>query len=244
MYVCIQYQHMNSTLNKYKHLFFDLDRTLWDFEKNCHKTIQLLFHRFQINQLLNTDLNTFYTKYKIVNKKLWDRYRVNKISKNELIWRRFNDTFRTFGYDNPTLAQQFGRAYVEESPLQTALFPYTIELLTYLKTKYQLHIITNGFSEVQYVKIKQCGLNPFFTTVTTSEECGFKKPNPEIFAFSLQKTSAKRDESIMIGDDIDTDIQGAIQYGMDQVFFNPEQHTTDRIATYEVSSLKEIFNLF
>lgn len=226
-------------MKTYKHLFFDLDRTLWDFEKNSVKTLKLIFDKRDLHRIF-PDFDTFIKVYKMHNEKLWDLYKLRRIKKHELRNQRFLLTLNDFGVDDIVLAEQIGDDYVDLSPLQTDLFPYTIELLDYLKPKYQMHIVTNGFVEVQYKKLKNCGLEKYFTHVITSEEAKASKPKPEIFHVAISSANAKKTESLMIGDDLENDILGAKQYGIDQVYFNPERKKHTEQITFEVYHLKQI----
>ena len=162
-----------------KHIFFDLDRTLWDFEKNSHTTLLQLISHFNLTDKGIDNAEKFIKKYKIHNEKLWDLYRENKINKEELRSKRFLMTLSEYGIDDKDLAEQFGLVYIKQSPLKTNLFPFSHEVLSYLKTKYTLHIITNGFEEVQYIKLAAADLKKYFDVVVTSEKAGVKKPKHE-----------------------------------------------------------------
>ena len=225
---------------RYKHLFFDLDRTLWDFESSSKNTFDMLFEKYRLNELQIPNSETFYTIYSIHNDKLWDAYREGTIEKDVLRDLRFKLTLADFGINNDKLATNLGDDYLFLSPRNVALFPYTTEILTYLKPNYALHIITNGFEEVQFIKLKAANLDLFFDTVTTSEEAGYKKPSKEIFDFSLQKAHAMAFESLMIGDDWEVDIIGAKNTGIDQVFFNTNEKITTEKATFEIKQLREL----
>ena len=229
-------------MNKYKHLFFDLDRTLWDFEVNSVKTLKSIFAKRNLEQIF-PDFDAFIKTYKIHNEALWDLYKLRKIKKAELRDQRFLLTLQDFGIDDPVLAEHIGDDYIEISPTQTGLFPDTIEVLDYLSSKYKLYIITNGFVEVQYKKLKYSGLDKYFDRVTTSEEAKASKPKPEIFRAALSAANAKKSESIMIGDDLANDILGAKKFGIDQIFFNPNSNQHQEETTHEISELKELMAL-
>ena len=229
-------------MKQYKHLFFDLDRTLWDFEKNSIITLKTIFEKRDLHSIF-PDFDTFVKTYKAHNERLWDLYKLRKIKKHELRNERFLLTLKDFGIDNPKLAEQIGDDYVELSPMQTILFPNTIEVLDYLRTKYKMHIITNGFVEVQYKKLKNCGLEKYFERVTTSEEAKASKPKAEIFQVALKSVNAKKTESLMIGDDLENDILGAKKFGIDQVFFNPNSEKHSENITFEIKNLKELMDL-
>ena len=224
-------------MKQYKHLFFDLDRTLWDFERNSEITLRQIFDQRNLNSIF-PDFDHFIKTYKVHNEHLWDLYKERKIKKDELRNKRFLLTLQDFGVNNTKLAEKIGDDYVDISPTQTILFPDTKTVLDYLKEKYELHIITNGFVEVQYKKLRNCGLEPYFKRVTTSEEAKASKPKKEIFQVALKSVNAKKTESLMIGDDLQNDILGAKKFGIDQVYFNPEHKLHQEKITFEIDKLK------
>ena len=144
-----------------KHIFFDLDRTLWDFESNSLQTLTELFNQFNLSNLGMNSAENFIRKYKIHNERLWDLYREDKITKEELRGKRFYLTLKEYGIEDERLSEKIGLEYVRISPLKKKLFPYTLDVLNYLNKKYEMHIITNGFEEVQHVKLSQSGLSSF-----------------------------------------------------------------------------------
>jgi len=224
----------------YKHIFFDLDNTLWDFEKNAREAFMDIYGKFDLKTAGIHDLDQFANSYIRHNEELWALYREGKIEKEYLRWRRFEVTLNDFGIDSPELALAIGNEYVTISPQKTNLFPNTIAALDYLKRRYTMHIITNGFEEVQFSKLRNSNLRLYFADVITSEAAGSKKPDPRIFAFALQKTGALAGESLMIGDDIETDIQGAAKAGMDTVFFNPGKLPHNGEVSLEINDLIEL----
>lgn len=225
----------------YKHLFFDLDRTLWDFEKNSHEVLLELYKHYDLLTKGIVDSKVFIERYKHHNEKLWDLYRKNKIEKDKLRDERFKITLNEFGINSPKLAANLGEDYVAHCPKKTNLFPYVHSTLNYLKDRYALHIITNGFEEVQYQKLENSNLIDYFEQIITSEQVGFKKPSQQIFKFSMLKAFAKPSDSLMIGDDLHADILGAKDIGMAQVFFNPLKHEhANSEITYEINCLSEL----
>lgn len=226
----------------YKHIFFDLDRTLWDFEANTLETFRDLFIRYNLSGYF-ANYQSFHDSYTEINQVLWQEYLDGKLKKEVLRTLRFHMTLEKNGLDNPELAEKIGMDYITLSPQKTLLFPHTIETLDYLKKKYHLHIITNGFNEVQFVKIKNCGLEPYITAVITSEKAGYQKPRKEIFEYSLKVVNARKKESIMVGDDFVIDIEGAMNAGIDQMYFNPAQLACSKKPTYEIKSLKEMCDI-
>ena len=225
---------------KYDHLFFDLDRTLWDFDKSSIETFADIFENRKLMDLGIKSVEIFHDVYEVHNKKLWDLYRNGGITKEILRGRRFYLTLKDFGVDDPELAETIGMDYVTQSPLKVNLFPQALEILDYLYPKYVLHIITNGFQEVQDVKMEVSGLAGYFATMVTSEEAGIKKPNEEIFYYALRKAGAVASESLMIGDDPDVDILGAKKVGIDQVLFDPNANFVVNSATYYITCLDEL----
>ncbi|MFA8432903.1 MAG: YjjG family noncanonical pyrimidine nucleotidase [Marinifilaceae bacterium] len=225
---------------QYQHIFFDLDRTLWDFDRNSEITLEEIYRDYQLQSCFGSFL-LFKSRFEYHNKKLWVAYYQDRIKKEVLVYRRFYLCLKEAGLDDLELAKEIAQSFIELSPLQTKTFPNTHETLAYLKEEgYQMHIITNGFNEVQGKKLRNCGLNEFFTHIITSEDAGHNKPHPEIFSMALSKSGAKLDESLMIGDDLKTDILGARQFGMDQVFFNPKQVKSDREELLEIQNLLEL----
>lgn len=213
---------------------------MWDFEKSAEQAFEEIYNNQKLFKKGIPSVKEFHDKYTIHNNRLWDQYRKGEIKKEILKGLRFNLTLNDFGIKDEELAEKIGNDYVHISPLKVNLFPYSIEILEYLHPNYKLHIITNGFSEVQYTKLKSSGMNKYFTEVITSEEAGVKKPNSEIFNFAFQKTGAIPQESIMIGDDYEVDIIGAQNVGMNQIFFDPFKETGKNGSTYYINSLKEI----
>lgn len=226
----------------YTNLFFDLDRTLWDFETNSHETLSELLQKYNLLEKGIGSSTNFINEYLVINEQLWDEYRKGSIDKDTLRYDRFYRTLMKFAIDDRTLSQDIGNDYVLNSPLKTGLFPDTIEVLNYLNDKYTLHIITNGFEEVQHVKIKNCGIEKYFDQVITSERAGFKKPDVRIFEYSLQTANTNAKNSLMIGDSLEADIVGARNAGIHQVYFNPKKETHSEDVTFEISSLKELLN--
>ncbi|MCF8301646.1 MAG: YjjG family noncanonical pyrimidine nucleotidase [Bacteroidales bacterium] len=227
-------------MNKYKHLFFDLDRTLWDFDRNSTETFKELFNKYRLDESDCCNFNEFLNNYREHNLRLWEMYRNGDIEKDVLSVKRFEIALGDFGITDPELVKAFAKEYLELSPLQTHLLPHTHEILTYLKPYYHLHIITNGFKEVQDVKVKKSDLEKYFEHIITSEEAGYKKPDIRIFEYTLDKTGANADECLMIGDDPESDIDGARNAGIDQVLVNHSNIQHNGGITYVIDSLKDL----
>jgi putative hydrolase of the HAD superfamily len=225
---------------KYKHIFFDLDHTLWDFDKNSSETLEELFEEYKLDQFSNIRRQDFAKFFQEHNHNLWDQYNKGLISREDIRRDRFKKIFTALEIDALNLADHIGNEYLRICPSKQALFPYAYEMLGYLKEKYILHIITNGFHDVQFVKIKSSGLSDFFIEVITSERAGYKKPEKEIFDYALNLTKSLCNECIMVGDSLEADIIGARNASIDQVFFNPftKEHNED--VTHEIKCLSDL----
>jgi putative hydrolase of the HAD superfamily len=224
---------------KYKNVFFDLDRTLWDFEKNTIETLKNIFDSLSL-RIYFPSFHEFYITYRKINETQWELYRQGKITKEFLTTNRFYLTLKEAGADNIKLAEEIGIKYVEETPLRTALFPHTHEVLAYLKEKYDLYILTNGFRQVQDSKVERCNLTPYFKEIIASEDCGHMKPSQLFFGYVIDKLKVLPSESIMIGDDLKVDIEGAAQAGIDTIFFNSDEIKHSAHPTFEIKSLDQI----
>ncbi len=232
-------------MRSYKHLFFDLDHTLWDFDTNAKNTLTDLFDEFELQKKVTPDFDEFYIKYIYHNQLLWDRYQKGFISADELKWKRMWRTLLDFKVGDESLAKQLSGRFLEILPTKKVVFPYTTEILTYLSDKgYCLHLITNGFEKTQWSKLRNSKLDHFFTQVITSEASNSVKPEKEIFEYALQKANAGLDESIMIGDNLDADIQGAMNAGMDTIFVNHISTATKLRPTYIITHLNELEQIF
>lgn len=231
------------TYKIYRDLFFDLDHTLWDFETNSLETLTEIFEKYSLGASGIPSPDDFIEVYHRHNYRLWADYRRGKIVKEVLRVQRFELCLQEFGIHNQTLSEAIANDYVSISPTKTNLFPHTLEVLEYLTANYRMHIITNGFEEVQFTKLKVSGLMAYFTEVITSEDAGATKPNPAIFDYALKRSGAKAETSIMIGDDADTDIKGARLAGMDQVLFDVADNQQDSLATYRITSLDQLTSI-
>lgn len=214
-------------------IFFDLDHTLWDFEKNSALAIETIFKKHSIN----VDLELFLTHYVPINIKYWELYRVDEITQYELRLGRLKDTFVLLNYEITDDEIIFlSDEYIEYLPKFNYLFDGAIEILEYLKSKYNLHIITNGFKEIQDNKIQNSNIGHYFKTITNSESAGVKKPNPKIFEHAVAFANAKKEHSIMIGDCIEADVNGALNFGMDAILFNID-------STKKYQNIKQVSHL-
>ncbi|MBC7845051.1 MAG: noncanonical pyrimidine nucleotidase, YjjG family [Flavobacterium sp.] len=208
---------MKTTNTNITDVFFDLDHTLWDFEKNSALAFEAVFKQ----QNLDVDMSEFLPIYIPMNREYWERYRKDEISQKELRFGRLKDTFDLLKFNiDDNLIVLLSQQYIQYLPTFNHLYDGTIEILDYLKAKYNLHIITNGFAEVQDNKLNNSYITHYFKTITNSEMAGVKKPNSLIFDFALDLAQAKKESSIMIGDCIEADVQGALDAGLDAIFFN------------------------
>ena len=239
-YKVILVSFVTGKIMKYKHIFFDLDRTLWDFDTSARIAFGELFEKYKLNQKGVQSVDVLQNTYNLHNDRLWALYREGKIKKEILRGKRFLLTLKDFGIDDVILSEKIGQDYIAISPLRVALFPHAEEILQYLSPKYQLNLITNGFSEVQAIKLISSGLGKYFKVVVTSEEAGYKKPDERIFNYAFEKSGAKPGESIMIGDDFEVDVKGALAVGMDQVFFDPNKVFSQNGSTFYINDLKEL----
>jgi len=225
----------------YNYFLFDLDRTLWDFDTNAKNNITGLL---DIYNLPVEDKDQFFEDYESINRNLWADYEKGLLQKDFLKTERFYRTLLKYGIDDLVLAGRFGREYLERMPFQKALMPHTIEVLENLKERgAKMAIISNGFKEVQYKKLSNSGLSQFFDAVLISEEQGVNKPSPVIFKRALNAINGVKREAIMVGDDFMNDIEGAMIFGIDQFFYNPDALPCDGGPTYNSSDLKDLLNL-
>ena len=219
-----------------KHLFFDLDHTLWDFDKNSAFAFDKIFKARGIDITLQDFLNIYIPR----NQHYWKLYQVNEISHEDLRYYRLKDVFDALKFEvSDELIHQLSDEYITYLPEYNHLFDGAIELLDYLKPNYQLHIITNGFSQVQDKKLTNSNISHYFETITNSEIAGQKKPSPIIFEYALKTANASKEESLMIGDSFEADILGALNFGMDAVFFNEDKIDN----TYEVLQINHLLEL-
>ena len=231
--------------SKYRHLFFDLDHTLWDFESNAKESLGELYKTFELDRKLIMHFEEFYETYSKHNNILWDRYQKGYVSSEDLKWKRMWRTLLDYKIADEGLAKQMSVHFLEILPTKKKVFEYTFEILDYLTRKnYQIHIITNGFEKTQWSKLNNSNLSKYFNHVITSEISNSVKPKKEIFEYALNKTDASIEECIMIGDNLDADIQGAINAGMDTIFVNhigAKCHLNPTYTIYHLRELEEIF---
>lgn len=225
-------------LNNIEHVFFDLDHTLWDFDKNSALTFEYIF---KLNKI-DLELSRFLEVYIPINFDYWENYRKNLVSKEKLRYGRLKDSFTALSYQvDDTIIDKLSNDYILYLSEYNHLLDGGVEALDYLSDKYTLHIITNGFEEVQHKKLKNSNILNYFNTITTSEEAGVKKPHPNIFDISLKKAKALPQKSVMIGDNYEADIVGAADFGLQTIYFDyyNKSEKSDKKQVFELKSLKK-----
>jgi putative hydrolase of the HAD superfamily len=226
-------------LKKYKHIFFDLDRTLWDFDKNSSLTLIEIIDRFDLANKIG-DREVFCQKYHKHNDFVWDLYRNNQIKKQELRRERFRLLLADFNLFDSKLIESIDKYYVENSPRKPILIDSADDVLEYLNSKYCLHIISNGFQEVQELKLSSSKIRHYFKFIFTSDKIGVSKPKRQFFEYAVKSANARKTESLVIGDDMQNDIIGARNFNIDQIWYNPPGEIANIKPTFEIRHLKEI----
>lgn len=230
-------------MNNMRHIFFDLDNTLWDHRKNAYLTIKELFNQQKITEKYGIDFESFHKVYHDINERLWEQIRDGEIDKDYLRKHRFYDSFLSFGIDDAQLSDYFEYHFLDEILNYNELVDGAIDLLDYLRNKgYIMHIISNGFQEVTERKCILSGISDYFETITSADSIGLRKPRPEIFDYSLNLAKAAKEESIMIGDDWIADVKGAQNFGMDVIFFDVYHDNPEEAGLKVVRHLSEIKN--
>lgn len=231
-------------INNIQHLFFDLDNTLWDHKKNAYLTLQEIFAREKITEIYGIEFEDFHQEYHRINEHLWLLIRDGKITKNHLRKHRFYDSFLHFGIDNLPLSQVFESHFLDEILQYNKLIEGALPLLEYLSNKgFKLHIISNGFEEVTLRKCELSGIKPYFATITSADEINIRKPQPEIYRYALDKAKALKAHSLMIGDDLVADIEGARNFGLKSIYFDRFNERPNADSTYRIKQLKDIMTI-
>ena len=226
--------------SKYKHIFFDLDHTIWDFDKNAEETLYELYDIYRLNEIGLPSAAKFIETYTRNNHQLWAEYHTGKITKDELRETRFRRTFLELGVHPDVLPLAFEDDYVKLCPTKTNLFPHAHETLGYLRNKYTLHLISNGFKEPSELKVGNTNIGRYFKNIIISEIVGVNKPDPAIFEHALNLAGANKDESLMVGDSLEADVYGALNFGMDAIYFNPFNTPKPDDVPLQVTHLKEL----
>ena len=223
-------------INKITDVFFDLDHTLWDFDKNSALTFEIIFKMNNVE----LEIERFSEIYQPINLKYWKLYREEKVSKSNLRYGRLKESFDALNINvEDSVIKQLAIDYIDYLTTHNHIFDGTIEILDYLKPKYKLHIITNGFKEVQQIKLDKSNIAHYFDTVTSSEAVGVKKPNPKVFNHALKLANVKKENGIMIGDNYEADILGALNIGLDAICYN--YHNVN--LKNEIKEIKHLLDL-
>jgi putative hydrolase of the HAD superfamily len=233
-----------SEIKKYKHIFFDLDHTIWDFDRNAEETLHELYGVYGLKDLGLHSADLFIETYTRNNHQLWAEYHTGKITKDQLREARFKKTFLDLGMHPDVIPVGFEDDYVKLCPTKTNLFPDAHETLQYLQAKYSLHLISNGFSESQGIKISNTNLGGYFQHVIISEIVGANKPDKAIFEHAINLAQTTKEESLMIGDSLEADVYGALNFGMDAIYFNPAGLDKPEDVPVQINHLKELMAMF
>ncbi len=232
------------SISNITHIFFDLDNTLWDFDKSSFETLVKMYEHFKLHKLGIASPEAFINEFKAHNSRLWEQYRNGKISREMLSSVRFSQSLQAFKINPNGMGHEMSDFYLSQSARNVYLIDFAHEILTYLQTRYSLHIITNGFNEVQEEKLKNARFNGYFTGITTSEQAGINKPAVEIFKYAMEQANAKPEESVMIGDDLKIDIEGALNAHMHAILFDRNNNYKDLPAYVRISALEQLSKLF
>jgi putative hydrolase of the HAD superfamily len=233
-------ENPKSEIKRYKHLFFDLDHTIWDFDKNAEEALHELYSIYELKELGLDSAELFIETYTRNNHKLWAEYHLGRITKDELREARFKQTFLQLGMNPEIIPVGFEDAYVQLCPTKTNLFEGAHETLQYLQPKYTLHLISNGFLESTTIKISGTGIGNYFENVIISELVGVNKPDKAIFEYAINLAGAAIEESLMIGDSLEADVYGALNFGMDAIYFNPMNLPKPDDVPIQISRLNEL----
>ena len=227
-------------MKHYHHLLFDLDHTLWDFDKNAAETLYELYDTHQLSGLGSFSEQQFCDTFVIVNRALWKQFDQGTYDQHRLRNERFRQILTQLGVAADRIPPQLADDYLRICPTKPHVMPHTVATLDYLRQRYQLHILTNGFAAVQAIKLKSAGLTDYFIEVVSSDTTGHRKPHRPVFDYLLDRIGASSQECLMIGDNLETDVRGAREAGIDQAFYNPGQIKHREMVTYEIACLSEL----
>ena len=231
---------LNLTMGDYHHVIFDLDHTLWDFKKNSEETLSELYDSFELANIGSFTTQQFCTAFERVNLQLWQLYNEGKCDQQRLRSERFRMIFAHLGLADHQVPVDIADRYLQLCPTKSHVFPHTVATLDYLRHRYRLHVLTNGFAEVQTIKLASAQLSDYFDEAIFSDTAGLRKPHRLMFDYTLDRIQARAHECIMVGDNLDTDVRGAREAGIDQVYFNPAQQSHQEATTYEITCLSEL----
>jgi YjjG family noncanonical pyrimidine nucleotidase len=235
-----QITHNGTSSKKYACIFFDLDHTLWDYETNSSETLVELYEQHGLEAKGVSSPADFTAQFRIVNTRLWELFDTGVITSEVIRNERFKQVLAPFGISDQKLCDDLAYDYITQCPKKGHVMPYAVEILNYLSASYKLSVITNGFEEIQQMKLEASKLTPYFDYIITSQNAGCRKPSCDIFNFALSCNSIKHHQALMVGDNLITDIGGACNAYIDAVFFNPEKITHTGHSAYEIHCLSEL----
>ncbi|WMJ71688.1 YjjG family noncanonical pyrimidine nucleotidase [Cytophagaceae bacterium ABcell3] len=228
-------------MSKQSDIFFDLDHTLWDFDRNCSETLEELFHHYNLPQYGEIKLSNFIATYKEINKEMWRLINTGKATIQDIRSQRFPLTFKRLGISGANIPKSINEDFMRLCPEKSNLMPYVHETLSYLQKRYNLYILTNGFFETQTLKITNTGIGKYFKGVFHSDSCGYFKPDKRMFLYALEQAKVTDcSRCTMVGDDLDADVIGARNAGMNTVYYNPEKKQHTEKTTFEINCLSEL----
>jgi len=228
---------------RYSTIFFDLDDTLWDTFNNSKESLNEIFSLFCFDKHYST-FDEFYSIYFKHNSSLWEKYEKHAITKEELMENRFYTPFRHIEEITPEKAIEINQEFMSRTASKGGVIEGAKEMLELLKSRYKICILSNGFKEVQYKKIKNAGLDKYFDKVILSDDIGLNKPRRELFEYALNKMGVTAGKSIMVGDNWSTDIEGAYKSNIDQIWFNPDSESPKGFKpTYTIKKLNELADI-
>lgn len=227
-------------MKPYRHVLFDLDHTLWDFRKNAQETLHELYETYHLSDTGRFSAQQFCDTFEEVNRYLWQQYNAGRYDQQRLRSERFVMILERLGLKTGQVSADLADAYLRICPTKSHVMPHTVAILDYLSQHYRLHILTNGFAEVQAIKLASAQLTGYFDTVVCSDTTGHKKPHRPVFDYTLQQIDADSSACVMIGDNLQTDIRGGREAGIDQIFYNPGRIAHREATTYEIACLSEL----
>lgn len=230
-------------MKKYTHLFFDLDHTLWDFDSNTTDALMEIYEIYDFSKWRYFNFQKLLVVFNEINNFLWDKYNHGLIEQMELRNNRFQMILGKLGVPEEEIPNGIGDKYVEITPEKRKVMPFSYEVLDYLQPNYNLHILSNGFDDIQHKKLKAANIYHYFNKIITSDSSGFRKPSKEIFEYAMKIAGATRANSLMIGDNMDTDIIGAQNASMDHMYYNPNETPHTLNVNFEIKSLKQILQI-
>ena len=226
----------------YKALFFDLDHTLWDYNTSSKETLSDIYDQYLVEHELFS-LDIFLKTFNKVNSQLWQQYNKGLIDKSYIRENRFDKILTSLEFKDKSITSHISTEYLFECPRKPHLIAHTLLILEYFHKKHPMYILTNGFEDVQEIKLKSSNIQSYFKQVITSDGCGYQKPDISFFHHALDQSQCKPEDVLMIGDNLKTDIAGALNAGIDTVYFNPSQNGRPHKSTFEIASLDQLMEI-